>query len=597
MTSPDNIGIELLDVEDLHDQAMDLVEKGISLRKKGDLDGALSAYQKALVLAIASVNELDVEEIEEPSRSVIIRSTGWIAVNAEDYTTAAQMAELGLAGNPPEGIRQELEELRQYVANHQYMVETVKPKADAGDAAAQYEMGIIYYHGKGVVASQKEALEWFQKSAAQGNPEAQLQLGKMYAAGEGVEQSDTAAFEYFQKSADQGNAEAMFQLGLCYLVGKGVLQSGLDALAYILLSAENGNPEAQNYMGLIYYSGIEGVIPQNFELSFSYFEKSANQGHSSSMAILGWMYLSGEGVTKSEHEAFEWLKIGAASNDPFAQFVLAGMYDFGVFVAESKDIAAHWYEQSAIQGNDLAQVILAEKYLEGEGVEQSENEAFEWFHESAEQGNMYAQYELAAIYYSRYSETGDKQLLKDSAIWVTRSAINGYDSAQYNLGMMYYNGEWFEKSEKLAYEWLLKSAEQGNKYAQNQLAHLYYYGLGVEYSIQNALKWYQKSAQNGYELAQCNLGIIYMNGEIAPELIPNSEKTAYELAIEWLQLSAEQGNDRAISLLKLYKEMPHPLNEENLRNPKKDSSKIELEYINWQGMAHVKDSGDSPLNK
>jgi uncharacterized protein len=74
------------------------------------------------------------------------------------------------------------------------MVETVLPKANAGDPPAQYEMGTIFIQGKGVIVSPKEALEWYQKSSDKGHTEAQLMLGKLYAAGEGVEQSDTAAF-------------------------------------------------------------------------------------------------------------------------------------------------------------------------------------------------------------------------------------------------------------------------------------------------------------------------------------------------------------------------------------------------------------------
>ena len=58
-------------------------------------------------------------------------------------------------------------------------------------------------------------------SAEQGEKEAQYNLGVMYYSGDGVLQDYAKAFELFTKSAEQGNARAQFNLGVMYENGEG----------------------------------------------------------------------------------------------------------------------------------------------------------------------------------------------------------------------------------------------------------------------------------------------------------------------------------------------------------------------------------------
>ena len=65
-----------------------------------------------------------------------------------------------------------------------------RPLADQGDAAAQYNLGIMYSEGRGVQQGDAEAVRWFRKAADQGNADAQHNLGVMYEKGRGVQQGD-----------------------------------------------------------------------------------------------------------------------------------------------------------------------------------------------------------------------------------------------------------------------------------------------------------------------------------------------------------------------------------------------------------------------
>lgn len=81
-------------------------------------------------------------------------------------------------------------------------------KAQAGDVDAQYNLGIMYYHGDGVAKNHDEALKWFHLSAEQGDAEAQFNLGFMYGRGEGTAKDHRASMEWFQKAASQGHEGA-----------------------------------------------------------------------------------------------------------------------------------------------------------------------------------------------------------------------------------------------------------------------------------------------------------------------------------------------------------------------------------------------------
>ena len=121
-----------------------------------------------------------------------------------------------------------------------YSPELVK-KAEAGDAKAQYDLGICYYEGTGVEKDWGEAVKWFTKSAEQGDAVAQVCLGTRYYLGEGVEKDYKEAVKWFTKSAEQGNQYGQCNLGNCYYECKGVEKDWGEAVKWYTKSAEQGN--------------------------------------------------------------------------------------------------------------------------------------------------------------------------------------------------------------------------------------------------------------------------------------------------------------------------------------------------------------------
>ena len=83
------------------------------------------------------------------------------------------------------------------------------PLAEQGNAIAQFNLGLMYFHGQGVPIDYKEAVKWYRLSAEQGIASAQFNLGLMYFKGQGVPQDYVLAHLWFNLSSSQGITKAI----------------------------------------------------------------------------------------------------------------------------------------------------------------------------------------------------------------------------------------------------------------------------------------------------------------------------------------------------------------------------------------------------
>ena len=89
-----------------------------------------------------------------------------------------------------------------------------RPLAEAGDAAAQFNLGLLYYDGLGLPQNYAEALEWFRRSADKGYAKAQLNLGAMYGSGRGVKRDYVQSYMWLSICAASGDAKCLAQRDL-----------------------------------------------------------------------------------------------------------------------------------------------------------------------------------------------------------------------------------------------------------------------------------------------------------------------------------------------------------------------------------------------
>ena len=131
------------------------------------------------------------------------------------------------------------------------MVERLRLAADEGDAAAQFNLGVMYANGEGVPQDDAEAAKWFRRAADQGDADAQFVSGLCTSTGRGVPQDDSEAVKWFRRAADQDNADAQSNLGDMYAEGRGVPQDFTSAYMWLSLSAAAGVQDAQNALDVI----------------------------------------------------------------------------------------------------------------------------------------------------------------------------------------------------------------------------------------------------------------------------------------------------------------------------------------------------------
>ena len=132
--------------------------------------------------------------------------------------------------------------------------------AKQGDASAQFNLGVMYDNGRGVLKDDAEAVRWYRLAAEQGDADAQFNLGLMYDNGRGV-----------LKEAEAVSCRAQSTLGLMYDNGRGVLKDEAEAVRWFRLAAEQGDATAQYSLGFMYaglmYAAGEGVLKKDSVLA------------------------------------------------------------------------------------------------------------------------------------------------------------------------------------------------------------------------------------------------------------------------------------------------------------------------------------------
>ena len=124
--------------------------------------------------------------------------------------------------------------------------------AKQGNAAAQFNLGLMYVKGQGGVRQDHaEAVKWYRQAAQQGFVQAQYNLGVMYYDGLGVRKDYSQAAKWMRQTAQQGNARAQYNLGVMYAEGQGVRQNLKVAKEWFGKACNNGNQSGcDNYRRL-----------------------------------------------------------------------------------------------------------------------------------------------------------------------------------------------------------------------------------------------------------------------------------------------------------------------------------------------------------
>ncbi len=115
-----------------------------------------------------------------------------------------------------------------------------KQAADSGLDTAAYNLGTMYFNGKGFPQDYAKAHQWFEQAAKRSNKYAEFQLAMIYDTGQGVTKDPSRVIYWYTKAARQGLPAAQYNLAVIYHNGVEIAQDDVKAYAWMLSAQKNG---------------------------------------------------------------------------------------------------------------------------------------------------------------------------------------------------------------------------------------------------------------------------------------------------------------------------------------------------------------------
>ena len=140
--------------------------------------------------------------------------------------------------------------------NYALAKEIYQSLAQQGDAKAQYNLGLMYASGDGVIYDANQAAYWYQQSSKQGYREAQYALAVMTFNKELESLDYTQAIAWYQAAAKQGHVKSQENLGILFYRGDVIDQDIQSAIHWFQSAANQNSSEAQQYLAYIYSSSL-----------------------------------------------------------------------------------------------------------------------------------------------------------------------------------------------------------------------------------------------------------------------------------------------------------------------------------------------------
>jgi TPR repeat protein len=294
-----------------------------------------------------------------------------------------------------------------------------------------------------------------------------------------------------------------------------------------------------------------------------YLTEPAGANQTRAWARLGYLYRSGQGVSKDDHEALKWLGRAAAQDNAFSQNALGLMYRNGEGVAVNNAEAHKLFTRAALAGYGSAYNNLGAMYRDGVYVARDPAEAMRLFRLGAGKGNIYSQNNLGVMYRDGVGVPRDP---KEAAVWFRLAVNNPLDdedtrrlrpTAQRNLAALEGTGSapadasasraagsaatlaegdaaFDRKDYKLAARiYATNPPGESLSRALVRLGYLYLNGNGVGKDDKAAFQAFRRAADLGNAIGQNALGNAYRRGDgVAQDAAA---------ALLWHRASASQG--------------------------------------------------------
>jgi TPR repeat protein len=119
-----------------------------------------------------------------------------------------------------------------------------RPLADAGDATAEFALGLMCEQGQGGPVDFRAAAVWYDRAAKKKHAQALTNLAYLYVEGKGVVRNAAKARTLYTEAASMGIASAMFSLGTMDYSGEGGDMDYVSAYVWWKRAANLNHPKA-----------------------------------------------------------------------------------------------------------------------------------------------------------------------------------------------------------------------------------------------------------------------------------------------------------------------------------------------------------------
>lgn len=194
-----------------------------------------------------------------------------------------------------------------------------------------------------------------------------------------------------------------------------------QALQLALPDARKGNARASALVGYLYMMG-QGTT-QNYKLAHQYLLKAAKAGQSSAQAHLGYLLREGLGIEKNPALALQYFRQASAQGNTYAQKQAANMLMLGQGIERDAESAVALINQAIDAGDTQASVMLATWIEEGLTQEQTPFQLLNLLRDAANKEDVHAHFRLGRLYLERKNTFFDFNV--DTAAYHLERAANG----------------------------------------------------------------------------------------------------------------------------------------------------------------------------
>lgn len=420
-------------------------------------------------------------------------------------------------------------------------------KAQAGDAEAQYELGVWIYEGKYFESNKEKALKWWIEAAKHKYARAATAVGKCYYKGIGVEKPDSLkSISYYLTAFKLGDTEALKDIednseksafaavvaGDAYLNGAGVKKDLDKTIYYYHSAAKLGSQDVIYPLAQLTYQVKDYPAALKWFKKASTLKSLSEDKQLSSSYWYGKLLLDGASGKAEPEAAFPYILHAAEKGLAGAQIQTARCYWDGLGTETDAKKGYEWMMSAARQGKPEAQWEVAMAMLQKKGTDINFPLAFQWMTIAANNSSInrfkkwIAEDETLATYpdYILWLQ-GLKCLANndfDGTLSVSKSLKKAKytDLASYLEAMVLINPDYKKNNQKKGVTTLEKLASTNN-YINWQLAKLVASGKITASSL-DPVKMLDKCVNNGFTAAYETLGDIYFDGRGADKNINKS---------------------------------------------------------------------------